>query len=72
VLVDALEAQQQPQWLLELCGEVAAGEGPIQPVILAAVESGDYALERLLVEQCVSVNTAAVGGDTRLLALAED
>jgi RHH-type proline utilization regulon transcriptional repressor/proline dehydrogenase/delta 1-pyrroline-5-carboxylate dehydrogenase len=72
VLVDADEARQQPQWLLELCGEVAAVEGAIQPLVVASRESGDYALERLLVEQCVSVNLAAVGGDTRLLALGED
>jgi RHH-type proline utilization regulon transcriptional repressor/proline dehydrogenase/delta 1-pyrroline-5-carboxylate dehydrogenase len=72
VLVDGLEARQQPQWLLELCGEVAAGEGAIQPVIVGGGESGDYALERLLVEQCVSINLAAVGGDTRLLALGGD
>jgi RHH-type proline utilization regulon transcriptional repressor/proline dehydrogenase/delta 1-pyrroline-5-carboxylate dehydrogenase len=72
VLVDGLEAQRQPPWLLELCQELAAEDGAIQPVIVSNGESGDYALERLLVEQCVSVNTAAVGGDTRLLALAED
>jgi RHH-type proline utilization regulon transcriptional repressor/proline dehydrogenase/delta 1-pyrroline-5-carboxylate dehydrogenase len=71
VLVDATEAQLQPQWLPEVCQQLAAGEGPIQPVIVASGESGDYALERLLVEQCISINTAAVGGDTRLLALEE-
>jgi RHH-type proline utilization regulon transcriptional repressor/proline dehydrogenase/delta 1-pyrroline-5-carboxylate dehydrogenase len=72
VLVDGEEARQQPQWLLELCGEVAAGEGAIQPVIVGGGQTGDYALERLLVEQCVSINTAAVGGDTQLLALGGD
>jgi delta 1-pyrroline-5-carboxylate dehydrogenase len=37
--------------------------------VQVVVANEDYALERLLVEQSVSINTAAVGGDTRLLAL---
>jgi RHH-type proline utilization regulon transcriptional repressor/proline dehydrogenase/delta 1-pyrroline-5-carboxylate dehydrogenase len=69
VLVDAAEARMQPQWLRQLCQELAAGQGAIVPVIVA---DEDYALERLLVEQSVSINTAAVGGDTRLLSLAAD
>jgi RHH-type proline utilization regulon transcriptional repressor/proline dehydrogenase/delta 1-pyrroline-5-carboxylate dehydrogenase len=69
VLVDAAEARLQPHWLRQLCQELAAADGPIRPVIVA---SEDYALERLLAEQSVSVNTAAVGGDTRLLALDDD
>jgi len=69
VLVDAAEARLHPLWLRQLCQELAAGDGPIQPLIVA---NEDYALERLLVEQSVSVNTAALGGDTRLLALDYD
>jgi RHH-type transcriptional regulator, proline utilization regulon repressor / proline dehydrogenase / delta 1-pyrroline-5-carboxylate dehydrogenase len=69
VLVDAAEARMQPLWLRQLCQQLAAADGPIQPVIVA---NEDYALERLLVEQSVSINTAAVGGDTRLLALEQD
>jgi RHH-type proline utilization regulon transcriptional repressor/proline dehydrogenase/delta 1-pyrroline-5-carboxylate dehydrogenase len=69
VLVDAEEARLHPQWLRALCQELAAGEGAIQPLIVA---NDDYALERLLVEQSVSINTAAVGGDTQLLALDDD
>jgi delta 1-pyrroline-5-carboxylate dehydrogenase len=69
VLVDAAEARLRPQWLRQLCQELAAADGPIQPVVVA---NEDYALERLLVEQSVSTNTAAVGGDTRLLALDDD
>jgi RHH-type proline utilization regulon transcriptional repressor/proline dehydrogenase/delta 1-pyrroline-5-carboxylate dehydrogenase len=69
VLVDAAEARLHPLWLRQLCQELAAADGPIQPVIVA---NEDYALERLLVEQSVSVNTAALGGDTRLLALDQD
>jgi RHH-type proline utilization regulon transcriptional repressor/proline dehydrogenase/delta 1-pyrroline-5-carboxylate dehydrogenase len=69
VLVDAAEARLHPQWLRQLCQELAARDGAIQPLIVA---NEDYALERLLVEQSVSINTAAVGGDTRLLALDDD
>jgi RHH-type proline utilization regulon transcriptional repressor/proline dehydrogenase/delta 1-pyrroline-5-carboxylate dehydrogenase len=69
VLVDAAEARLHPQWLRQLCQEVAAADGPLLPVIVA---NEDYALERMLVEQSVSINTAAVGGDTGLLALDED
>jgi RHH-type transcriptional regulator, proline utilization regulon repressor / proline dehydrogenase / delta 1-pyrroline-5-carboxylate dehydrogenase len=66
VLVDAAEAQLHPQWLRQLCQQLAAAEGAIVQVVVA---NEDYALERLMVEQSVSINTAAVGGDTRLLAL---
>jgi RHH-type proline utilization regulon transcriptional repressor/proline dehydrogenase/delta 1-pyrroline-5-carboxylate dehydrogenase len=68
VLVDEAEAHSQPQRLLQLCREMAAKEGPIVPVIVA---SDGYALERLLLERTVTINTAAVGGDVRLLALDE-
>jgi RHH-type transcriptional regulator, proline utilization regulon repressor / proline dehydrogenase / delta 1-pyrroline-5-carboxylate dehydrogenase len=69
VLVDASEAQLHPQWLRQLCQQLAAEDGAIVQVVVA---NEDYALERLLVEQSVSINTAAVGGDTRLLALGGD
>jgi RHH-type proline utilization regulon transcriptional repressor/proline dehydrogenase/delta 1-pyrroline-5-carboxylate dehydrogenase len=66
VLVDTADARAHPQWLQQLYRDVAALEGPIVPVLL----SGDgYPLERLLLEQTVTINTAAVGGDVRLLAL---
>ena len=66
VLVDEADASLHPQWLVQLCVEVAGRQGPIVPVI---VSQTGYALERLLLEQTVTVNTAAVGGDIRLLAL---
>jgi len=66
VLVDAAEARLHPQWLRQLCQQLAAADGAIVQVVVA---NEDYALDRLLVEQSVSINTAAVGGDTRLLAL---
>jgi RHH-type proline utilization regulon transcriptional repressor/proline dehydrogenase/delta 1-pyrroline-5-carboxylate dehydrogenase len=66
ILIDASDARLNPQWMLELCREVASREGAIVPVVVAGA---GYALERLLLEKTVSVNTAAVGGDIRLLAL---
>jgi RHH-type proline utilization regulon transcriptional repressor/proline dehydrogenase/delta 1-pyrroline-5-carboxylate dehydrogenase len=69
VLVDGAEARLHPHWLRELAQQLAAGEGAIQALVIGA---DDYALERLLVEQSISTNTAAVGGDTRLLALDEN
>jgi RHH-type proline utilization regulon transcriptional repressor/proline dehydrogenase/delta 1-pyrroline-5-carboxylate dehydrogenase len=40
------------------------------PVICADVLTGSYPLYRLLCERVVSVNTAAAGGNTSLMALA--
>jgi RHH-type proline utilization regulon transcriptional repressor/proline dehydrogenase/delta 1-pyrroline-5-carboxylate dehydrogenase len=68
VLVDASDARSNPQWLRQIYRDVAALDGPIVPVLLS--EDG-YALERLLLEQTVTINTAAVGGDVRLLALGD-
>jgi RHH-type proline utilization regulon transcriptional repressor/proline dehydrogenase/delta 1-pyrroline-5-carboxylate dehydrogenase len=68
VLVDAGDARSNPLWLQQLYRDVAALDGPIVPVLL----SGEgYALDRLLLEQTVTINTAAVGGDVRLLALGD-
>ena len=68
VLVDGEDALVRPEWLQALRRELAAGEGPIVPIVVS--EDG-YALERLLFEQTVSVNLAAVGGDAQLLGLPE-
>ena len=70
VLVDALEAQRDPQWLRQLCQR--SGRGARARSCRSSSTNDGYALERLLVEQAVSINTAAVGGDTRLLALDDD
>lgn len=69
VLVDGVEARLRPSWLQQLRCDLAAADGPIMAVIVA---SERYPLERLLVEHTVTVNTAAVGGDARLLALGDD
>ncbi len=69
VLVDAAEARSHPAWLRALCRELAAAPGALVPVV---VGEEDYPLERLLVEQTVTRNTAALGGDARLLALDDE
>ncbi|MGH8255086.1 MAG: bifunctional proline dehydrogenase/L-glutamate gamma-semialdehyde dehydrogenase PutA, partial [Steroidobacteraceae bacterium] len=71
VLLDAIEAVEQAPWLQQLHHELAAADGPIVPVITADPIDG-YPLHRLLTEQTVTINTAAVGGDAGLLALADE
>ncbi len=71
VLVDALEAADHATWLQQLHHDLAAADGPIVPVITADPVDG-YPLHQLLTEQTVTINTAAVGGDARLLALADE
>ncbi len=68
VLVDPAEAKLDGAWLEALRIELAAADGPIVPVIIA--DEG-YPLDRLLLEQTVTINTAAVGGDPQLLSLEE-
>jgi RHH-type proline utilization regulon transcriptional repressor/proline dehydrogenase/delta 1-pyrroline-5-carboxylate dehydrogenase len=60
-LVDVPEAQPWQDVL-------AQREGPILPCLVPAP---DYALERLIIERCVSVNVTATGGNARLLQLGE-
>ena len=71
VLVDAPEARAEPGRLAQLRQELAGREGPLVPVVLSESEAG-YDLLRLISEQAVSTNTAALGGDVALLDLAED
>jgi RHH-type proline utilization regulon transcriptional repressor/proline dehydrogenase/delta 1-pyrroline-5-carboxylate dehydrogenase len=71
VLVDALDAAEHATWLQQMHHDLAAAEGPIVPVISADPVDG-YPLHQLLTEQTVTINTAAVGGDARLLALADE
>jgi RHH-type proline utilization regulon transcriptional repressor/proline dehydrogenase/delta 1-pyrroline-5-carboxylate dehydrogenase len=69
VLVDAQEAAEHAQWLRDLLRTEAAREGPIIPVLIAG--PAGYALDRLSREQTLTSNTAAVGGDIRLLTLSD-
>jgi RHH-type proline utilization regulon transcriptional repressor/proline dehydrogenase/delta 1-pyrroline-5-carboxylate dehydrogenase len=71
---DAVLFEGDSDELLTLVKEVAKRPGPIvsvQGVASRALESGDedYALERLLTERSVSVNTAAAGGNANLMTI---
>ncbi|WP_144157313.1 trifunctional transcriptional regulator/proline dehydrogenase/L-glutamate gamma-semialdehyde dehydrogenase [Paraburkholderia sp. BCC1885] len=71
---DAVLFEGDSDELLALVKEVAKRNGPIvsvQGVAARALESGDedYALERLLTERSVSVNTAAAGGNANLMTI---
>jgi RHH-type proline utilization regulon transcriptional repressor/proline dehydrogenase/delta 1-pyrroline-5-carboxylate dehydrogenase len=71
---DAVLFEGDSDELLALVKEVAKRPGPIvsvQGVAARALESGDedYALERLLTERSVSVNTAAAGGNANLMTI---
>src|SRR6266581_4413476 len=52
----------------EILRDIAARPGPIVPVVRGA---RDYELARLVVERVLSVNSAAAGGNARLMALGE-
>lgn len=71
LLLDAAEATREPQRLQQLRRELAAGEGPLVPVVMGGGDSG-YELVRLVSEQAISTNTAALGGDPVLLDLTDD
>ena len=57
---DALEARRR----------LAAGSGPIVPVVFADA-GGHYDASRLLLERTLTINTTASGGNASLLSLAE-
>ncbi|HEV3104526.1 MAG TPA: trifunctional transcriptional regulator/proline dehydrogenase/L-glutamate gamma-semialdehyde dehydrogenase [Trinickia sp.] len=71
---DAVLFEGDSDELLRLVKEVAKRPGPIvsvQGVATHALANGDedYALERLLTERSVSVNTAAAGGNANLMTI---
>ncbi len=71
---DAVLFEGDSDELLGLVKEVAKRAGPIvsvQGVAAHALANGDedYALERLLTERSVSVNTAAAGGNANLMTI---
>jgi RHH-type proline utilization regulon transcriptional repressor/proline dehydrogenase/delta 1-pyrroline-5-carboxylate dehydrogenase len=70
LLLDAAEAASEPQRLGRLRRELAARDGPLVSVLMGA-QSG-YDLLRLISEQAISTNTAALGGDAVLLDLADE
>ncbi len=78
-LVDLLDPAKVDAVLLDVSREraaalrrqIAAGEGRIIPIITPDAE-GQYDTARLVVEHTVAMNTAAAGGNARLLAIAAD
>ena len=72
---DAVLFEGDSDELQTLVKDVAQRPGPIvsvQGVSAGAFENGDaedYALERLLTERSVSVNTAAAGGNANLMTI---
>jgi RHH-type transcriptional regulator, proline utilization regulon repressor / proline dehydrogenase / delta 1-pyrroline-5-carboxylate dehydrogenase len=79
VLAEALDASAVDAVMLDtdrdqarrVRAQFAAAPGSILPVIVPDPE-GRYDWTRLVVERTVTVNTAAAGGNTALLSLAED
>jgi len=67
---DAVLTDAQGEALVTLRRMLAEGEGPIIPVITPEAD-GSYPAWRLLKERCISVNTAAAGGNASLLSLVE-
>ena len=57
--------------LREVCRSLAARKGPIVPVVAHARGDVAVALDRLLVERTLSINTTAAGGNASLMNLTE-
>lgn len=66
---DAVLHHGSPASLVQWAVQVAARPGPIVAVHAHARGSQSLALERLLLERAISVNTAAAGGNTRLMTM---
>ena len=72
--IDALLYAGDRDGLLAVCAELARLDGPIvgvQGVSAAGLAAGteDYALEQLLAEVTISTNTAAAGGNAKLMTI---
>ncbi|RKT62337.1 L-proline dehydrogenase /delta-1-pyrroline-5-carboxylate dehydrogenase [Azonexus fungiphilus] len=52
-----------------LAPRLAAGDGPLLPLLVETAEAGRYPLYRLLCERVLSINTTAAGGNTTLMTL---
>ena len=66
---DAVIQHGPPQQRIDIAREIAAREGPI--VSIHSFDPGEppFAVERVLVERVVSVNTAAAGGNASLMTV---
>ena len=64
VLADFSDRELIARWRVVF----AERDGPILPFLAA---SPAYAIERLIVERCITVNTAATGGNAGLMRLGD-
>ena len=69
VRFDAVLHHGSADELLDVCGRLAARPGPIVGVDGAAPGETAIALERLVIERALSINTAAAGGNATLMTL---
>ncbi len=69
VALDAVLHHGTPEALRDVCRAVAARPGPIVGVSGYAPGDADLALERLVAERAVSINTAAAGGNASLMTM---
>ncbi len=69
--IDAVLLQLPPERAAQVRVQLAGTGGKIIPVIQPDAD-GNYDTARLVVERTVTINTAAAGGNARLLALAAD
>jgi RHH-type transcriptional regulator, proline utilization regulon repressor / proline dehydrogenase / delta 1-pyrroline-5-carboxylate dehydrogenase len=67
-LFDAALFRGHPDRQTQLARDLAERDGPIIP-LLAADDDGNYNLDALMLEQSISTNTAAAGGNASLLML---
>jgi RHH-type proline utilization regulon transcriptional repressor/proline dehydrogenase/delta 1-pyrroline-5-carboxylate dehydrogenase len=66
---DAVVHHGSPQERIEIARKIAARDGPIVSIHGFAPGEPPFAIERLLVERVVSVNTAAAGGNASLMTV---
>ncbi|TBV06607.1 trifunctional transcriptional regulator/proline dehydrogenase/L-glutamate gamma-semialdehyde dehydrogenase [Stutzerimonas kirkiae] len=69
VAFDAVLHHGDSDQLRALCKQVASRNGPIVGVQGLSRGETDIALERLLIERAISVNTAAAGGNASLMSI---
>ncbi|MCH1991056.1 hypothetical protein L7Q18_32830, partial [Achromobacter xylosoxidans] len=69
VVLDAVLHHGTPEGLRDVCRAVAARPGPIVGVSGHAPGDANVALERLVAERAVSINTAAAGGNASLMTM---
>ena len=66
---DAVVHHGSPEERIDIARKIAARDGPIVSIHGFAPGEPPFAIERLLVERVVSVNTAAAGGNASLMTV---